>query len=75
MIPQEKIDNFAKNNGYLTAEHIGRWKDYDCYEPKLTDADEIATVGPPILILVDNNGSIRFSTIDEAYQQIDDTTN
>lgn len=67
----EKVIKFAKENGYETAERVKDWNGYECYEP-IFDRKEIAEVGPPLLILVKGD-EIRMSTVEEAFQQIDET--
>ena len=64
---------FAKKNGYETAKKLNNWNGYECYEP-IMDSKKEAAVGPPLLILVKGE-TIRMSTPDEAFQQIDDTEN
>lgn len=65
----KEIEEFAKKQGYATAQHIGFWNGYDCYEPML-DEDCMADIGLPLLILVKEN-TIRMSTEEEALQQLD----
>lgn len=67
----EKIKEFAKKQGYETAKPLKPWNGYECYEPVM-DSKETAMTGPPLLILVKGE-SIRMSTVEEAFQQIDDT--
>lgn len=62
---------FAKQNGYKTAEKLNNWNGYECYEPIMNEKDT-SFIGPPLLILVKGE-SIRMSTVDEAYQQMDDS--
>lgn len=68
---QPSIDNFAKSQGYETAEYLCEWRGFKCYEPVITDG-ETSFVGLPLLILEDNEGNIRMSTPEEAMQQIDE---
>lgn len=63
------VVKFAEQQGYTDAEYIGKWKGYDCYEPILSDFDETAFIGLPLLILVDWQGRIRMSTSEEAMKQ------
>lgn len=65
------VDEFAKAQGYETAEYLCDWRGFKCYEPVLAK-DELSFVGLPLLILEDINGNIRMSTSDEAMQQIDE---
>lgn len=62
---------FAKKNGYETAKKLNNWNGYECYEP-IMDSKKESAVGPPLLILVKGE-SIRMSTPDEAFKQMDDT--
>jgi len=67
---KNKIIAFAKKNGYETAEKLNDWNGYECYEP-IMDSNKVSAIGPPLLILVKGE-SIRMSTVEEAFQQIDD---
>lgn len=71
---KNKIIEFAKKNGYDGALPLGKWREYDAYEPifKGTSAKKPAFVGPPLIILVKGD-EIRMSTEEEAYQQIDES--
>lgn len=68
---KEKIVAFAKENGYDGALPLGKWKEYDAYEPTFDDTSEenLAFVGPPLMILVKGE-EIRMSTVEEAFEQI-----
>lgn len=70
----EKIIAFAKKNGYDGVDPLGKWRDYDCYEPIFegTSEEEPAIVGPPLIILVKGD-EIRMSTEEEAYQQMEES--
>ena len=70
----DKILAFAKKNGYDGAEPLGKWRDYDCYEPTFEDTseEEPAIVGLPLIILVKGD-EIRMSTEEEAYQQMEES--
>jgi len=65
-----KVMQFAKEQGYKTAEPIGSWRGYDIYEP-IYSKDEVSYIGLPLMIMVKED-EIRMSTDDEALQQIDD---
>lgn len=69
---KEKIIKFAKDNGYDGVLPLGKWKEYDAYEPTFADTkeDSLSYVGPPLMILVKGE-EIRMSTVEEAYEQID----
>lgn len=70
----DKILAFAKQNGYDGVEPLGKWRDYDCYEPTFEDTseEEPAIVGLPLIILVKGD-EIRMSTEEEAYQQMEES--
>ncbi len=69
-----KILAFAKENGYDGVLPLGKWREYDTYEPtfKGTSAKKPAFVGPPLIILVKGD-EIRMSTEEEAFQQMDES--
>ena len=69
---QPSIDRFAKRQGYATAEYLGEWRGFKCYEPILAEGD-MSFVGLPLLILEDGSGNVRMSTPEEAMQQIDES--
>lgn len=70
---KEKIIAFAKEQGYDGIAPLGKWREYDAYEPtfKGTDEENPAIVGPPLMILVKGE-DIRMSTVEEAYAQMDE---
>lgn len=70
---KEQILKFAKDNGYDGILPLGKWKEYDAYEPTFAgkEKDSFSCVGPPLMILVKGE-EIRMSTIEEAYEQISD---
>lgn len=70
---KKEIIAFAKEQGYDGATPLGKWREYDVYEPEFESAteDEPALVGPPLLILVQGD-QIRMSTVEEAFQQMDE---
>lgn len=63
------VKEFAKEQGYDDALPLGKWRGYDAYEPVFEGG--IAYVGPPLMILVKGE-TIRMSTPEEGYQQIDE---
>ena len=69
---QASVDEFAKTQGYETAEYLGEWRGFKCYEPIVAES-EVSFVGLPLLILEDEKGNIRMSTPEEALQQIDES--
>ena len=70
MLPTE-VEEFAKENGYETAEYMGVWRSYKCYEP-VYSKDEAVYIGMPSMILVDENGKIRMATYEEVMQRMDE---
>ena len=70
---KKEIVAFAKKNGYDDALPLGKWREYDAYEPVFEGStdEEPAYVGPPLLILVKGD-EIRMSTEEEAYQQLEE---
>lgn len=70
---KKDIIKFAKEQGYDGVLPLGKWKEYNAYEPTYDGSDEdMAVVGPPLIILV-RGEEIRMSTIDEAYEQMEDS--
>jgi hypothetical protein len=64
----DKVKAFAKEKGYDDALYIGKWKEYEAYEP-VFDGDDVSFVGVPLLILVKDD-DIRMSTVEEAFEQL-----
>lgn len=69
----DKIINFAKKQGYDSALYIGKWKNYEAYEPIFDNNSDVSFIGPPLLILVEND-KIRMSTVEEAFNQLEAST-
>ena len=71
---KEKIVAFAKRNGYDNVISLGKWREYDAYEPVMAGATEEnpAYTGPPLLILVVED-TIRMSTPEEGLAHIHET--
>ena len=67
---EEEILKFAKKQGYDEISYLGKWKEYEVYEP-MFDYDGESFVGLPLIILVKGD-EIRMSTPEESLQQIDD---
>ena len=65
---RDKIKAYAKKMGYDDALYIGKWRGYDVYEPTFEGSGP-HFVGPPLVILV-RGRSIRMSTVEEAYKQL-----
>lgn len=70
---KDKIIAFAKKEGYDGVLPLGKWREYDCYEPTFDGSDEEnpACVGPPLIILVKGE-EIRMSTEEEAFAQMEE---
>ena len=64
----EKVLQFARDHGFDTVEFRGRWKEYDIYKP---DKKEDYWIGDPVVIMV-QDGKVRFSTYAESFQIYDD---
>lgn len=67
----EAVISFAKQQGYDNAIYLGKWKDYNAYEPVFDDAD-VSFVGLPFIIL-EKDDVVRMSTSEEALEQMQDT--
>jgi hypothetical protein len=65
----EQVKEFAKQQGYDDVLPIGKWKDFDAYEP-VFDGEDASFIGVPLMVLVKGN-SIRMSTVEEAFEQLD----
>jgi len=61
---------FAKGQGYESAKYLYKWHDFDVYEP-IFKANQTSFIGVPLVILVKDD-NIRMSTVDEAFEQLDD---
>jgi hypothetical protein len=68
---EDQILKFAIDQEYDDIKYIGKWKEYEVYEP-LFDYEGISYVGLPLIILVKDD-TIRMSTPDEAFEYLDDT--
>lgn len=68
----EKIIEYAKAEGYDSAEYAGQWLDYEIYHPHFEGEDELhpAMVGLPFSILVKGE-TIRMSKPEEIFQILD----
>lgn len=64
------IKRYAQSLGYVDVLPLGKWRDYDVYEPVFTH-DEVSMAGLPLVILV-HGDEIRMSTEEEAFQQLDE---
>ena len=64
---KDKIQNFAKENGYIKAIYKGEWKEYEVYEPIYSESEEVSYIGYPLMILVKDD-QIRLTTPDESLE-------
>lgn len=63
---KKDVNEFVKKDGYyVKAKYIGKWKRYRVYEPR-TSEREVSYVGLPLVVLVNKENEIRWSTADEA---------
>lgn len=71
---KEKVTAFARAQGYDGALPLGTWRGYEVYEPTFAgeSEDDFFPIGPPLVILVQGE-TIRMSTVEEAFQHIDET--
>lgn len=67
---KEKILRFAKKNIYDCVKYLGKWKDFDVWEPGFSDS-EPRYLGFPQFILV-SGGSIQWNKDDEDSRAIMD---
>ena len=67
----DTVISFAKQQGYDNAIYLGKWKDYDAYEPVFDGAD-VSFVGLPFMILAKGD-TVRMSTNEEAFEQVQHT--
>ena len=70
---KKKVLAFAKKQGYDDVRHIGKWREFDTWEPfiKCEGEDGFPKIGLPFLILVKGE-TIRMSTEDEAFEHLDE---
>ncbi len=67
-----KILDFANEQGYDGIQPLGKWLEFDVYEP-IFDGNSCRRpnfIGPPLLILV-RGETIRMSTAEEAFRQME----
>ena len=65
----EKFLAYAKANGYDGAEYLGLCEGFFCYAPFFNHpaGEGVPPTGVPSLILVDQNGNMRFSFPEETF--------
>lgn len=64
------VKEFAVEHGYENAKYVGKWNGYKCYEPIFKEGKP-SYIGQPFLILEDESGNFRMSTVQEGYRYID----
>ena len=66
----EKALVYAKANGYDGAEYLGLCEGFFCYAPFFNHSagEGVSPTGLPSLILVDQNGNMRFSSTKETFR-------
>ena len=66
----EKVLAYAKANGYDGAEYLGLCEGFFCYAPFFNHpaGEGVPPTGLPSLILVDQNGNMRFSSTKETFR-------
>ena len=62
------VKAFSKEQGYDDVLYLGKWKDYDVYEPVFR-GEKVSIVGIPLVILVKDE-TVRMSTMEEAFEQL-----
>ena len=70
MMDIERINGFAKDQGYDGVIPLGQWRGYDIYEPVM-EQDGTAYLGPPLIIMV-REDTIRMSSVEESFEQLDE---
>lgn len=69
IVDHEKVLAYAKANGYDGAEYLGLCEGFFCYAPFFNHpaGEAVPPTGVPSLILVDQNGNMRFSFPEETF--------
>jgi hypothetical protein len=67
---EKEILKFAKQEGYEDISYIGKWREFEVYEP-LFNFEDVSYVGLPFIILVTQD-EIRMSTPEESLEQINE---
>jgi hypothetical protein len=70
---KKKVLAFAKKQGYDDVRYIGKWREFEAWEPlvKGEGEDDFPCIGLPLLVLVKGE-TIRMSTEDEAFAQMEE---
>lgn len=77
ILDHEKALAYAKANGYDGAEYLGLCEGFFCYAPFFdrSAGEGVPPTGLPSLILVDQNGDMRFSSTEETFRLGDNLKN
>lgn len=67
MESNNNVQKYAQEYGYKGAKYLGNWKDYKVYKQYYMNYDEVLYVGLPLVILVNKDNEIRFSTPEVAF--------
>lgn len=69
-----RVLEFANQQGYDGIQYLGRWQDWETYEPIFDGTGDVSPtfIGPPLVILV-RGDVIRMSTADEAFHEMLET--
>lgn len=65
----KKIKEFASEYGYDNVEYLGKWEEYEVYDPFFDD-NEFHAIGLPLRILVKGD-VIRMTGEEEAFTLLD----
>ena len=77
IVDHENALVYAKANGYDGAEYLGLCEGFFCYAPFFNHSagEGVSPTGLPSLILVDQNGNMRFSSTEETFHLGDNLKN
>lgn len=67
---KNKIIDFAKLEGFDTAQRVENWRGYEIYEPLYNDG-EVHYIGLPFFIMLKDD-EMRMSTLEETLAWIDE---
>jgi|GEM_PF-2136949 len=70
----ERVIDFVRETGYLTAVYRREWNGYSVYEA-VYDSREDDYTENPCVVLVSDTGEIRFATPEENSEFLDDIEN
>ncbi len=63
----ERAIEYAKQQGYISAEYLCEWNGYSCYEPLFSAEEYDCPTGLPYVVMIKGN-EIRMSTAEESLQ-------